>query len=284
MKGKKRKAVHCLAIIASVATALPANAMIPVFDIPNFFVNLGIKSQLIGIRNQLENKTERGTVNYNTMWIDKSTKSIDKSTIKIDKSTQQIDITTTSILDYNVKNYEINNEFTWIINNGDGEIIPIPEPVQKKLEAILDDQNVKEFTAHYKKAADFGEGVLPTGGREVAIEGSRARKAANDALVESVNSEQQAFGGEFSDLKKLAEQTQKAQGQGHQLQVANALAGTQVYQMMKLRSMMVASEAVRATESQVAADKDARAIAVGHHMRKGLDRAVSQSIAPRAAY
>jgi len=100
---------------------------------------------------------------------------------------------------------------------------------------------------------------------------SRSRKAANDALVSSVNLEREAIGSEFTQLGSLSARIKEGQGQGHQLQVANALASTQVHQMMKLRSMMVVSEAARAAEAQVAAEKDARAIAVSKHMRAGLD-------------
>lgn len=284
MTGKTRKTTRCLALIMSAATVPPAHAMIPVFDIPNFFVNLGIKAQLIGIRHQLENKTEEGTVNYNTMWIDKSTRSIDLSTTNIDNSTHQIDITTTSILDYTVKNYDIDTSFTWIINNNGGEIIPIPKPVKEKLEAILDSKTIDQYTGNYKMASDFGT-QLPEGGYDAAIEGSRSRKAANDALVMAVSEDQASLESELAGLNALRDKAKSApQGQGHQLQVANALSASQVNQMMKLRSMMVASEAARAAEAQVAADKDARAIAIGKHMRIGLDDAASHSIAPRATY
>jgi conjugal transfer/entry exclusion protein len=257
MKEKTRAAIRCFTLAASVATALPAQAML-VLDIPNFIVNKLSLIQLKLIRNELHNP-EAGTVNYNTLEINKSVQ-----------------------LSYE-NNYAIDADFTWIFNNG-GEIIPIPKLIQGKLKDILNNNSVEKYTAYYRDADGFGD--FPEGGYKdnVAFEGSRSRKAANDALVSSVNLEREAIGSEFTQLGSLSARIKEGQGQGHQLQVANALASTQVHQMMKLRSMMVVSEAARAAEAQVAAEKDARAIAVSNHMRAGLGTAANQSVVPRPKY
>lgn len=264
MKENTRAAIRCFTLAACVAMALPAQAML-VFDVPNFIVNKLSLIQLKSIKDELHN-TDKGTVNYNTL-------EINKNTLQIDRTIQ---------LNYE-SNYAIDANFTWIFNGG-GEIIPIPQPVQDKLKAILNDASVDQYTAHYKDANGFGP--FPEGGYKdnVATEGSRSRKAANDALVSSVNLEQETIGSDFAQLAVLSAKIKEAQGQGHQLQVANALASSQVHQMMKLRSMMVVSEAARAAESQVAAEKDARAIAVSDHMRHGLGTAANQSVAPRPKY
>ncbi|PTR35434.1 P-type conjugative transfer protein TrbJ [Luteibacter sp. OK325] len=264
MKEKTKAAIRCFTLAASVATALPAQAML-VFDIPNFVVNKLSLVQLKLIKDELHN-TDKGTVNYNTL-------EINKSTLEVNKSVQ---------LSYE-NNYAIDASFTWIFNNG-GEIIPIPKLIQGKLKDILNNNSVEKYTAYYRDADGFGD--FPEGGYKdnVAFEGSRSRKAANDALVSSVNLEREAIGSEFTQLGSLSARIKEGQGQGHQLQVANALASTQVHQMMKLRSMMVVSEAARAAEAQVAAEKDARAIAVSKHMRAGLGTAANQSVAPRPKY
>jgi hypothetical protein len=243
--------------------------MVPVVDFANLFMNKLNFLMLGAIRDELHNRSS-GTVNNNTYVTAENTTNISTQTTNISKLTQL--------------NYDIDTSFTWIINNNGGEIIPIPDPVKEKLAAILGSRTIEKYTGNYKMASDFGAN-LPEGGYDAAIEGSRSRKAANDALVTAVSEDQASLDSELAGLKELRNKAKNApQGQGHQLQVANALSASQVNQMMKLRSMMVASEAVRAAESQVAADKDARAIAIGKHMRIGLDDAVSHSIAPRAAY
>jgi P-type conjugative transfer protein TrbJ len=252
MNGLTRTVLRHVAMAAIAAAASPAHASL-VFDIPNFIVNKLSLKELKTITNELHNQTA-GTVNYNTLEINKTTQ----------------------------LNYEINNDFTWIINNGEGEIIPIPRNVMKKLKDILGAQSVDTFNAHYRKASDY-KGI-PRDGYDVALEGSRARKAANDTLVQALSEEQNAFTTEINAIKRIGELNKNVQGQGNQLQIANALAVSQVNQMMKLRSMMLVSESVRAAEAQVSADRDARAIAIGKHMRDGLEDAADQSVAPRPVY
>jgi hypothetical protein len=236
--------------------------MIPVFDIPNFFVNAANNKTLFAIHHQLKSQS-KGTVVYNTVNIDRST----DISAKID-----------------IRNIDIDAEFTWIINQGGGEIIPIPGPVRKGLDSILNWKAPAMFTAQFKAAADF-EGLADVvHSKAAAIDGSRARKAANDTLITSLGSQQDALKKEMEDLEKMAEMIKKTDGHGMQLQIANAMSASQINQIMKLRSMMVVSEASRAVEAQVSADKDARAIVVGNHLREGLDSAVNQSLVPLSTY
>jgi conjugal transfer/entry exclusion protein len=252
MNGPTRNTIRFLAAVAVAAATCPAHASL-VFDIPNLIVNKLSLKELRTIRDELHNQTS-GTVNYNTLEINKTTQ----------------------------LNYDIDADFTWIINNGGDEIIPIPRNVMEKLNDILGAQSVEAFNAHYRKASDYSG--MPQDGYDVAVEGSRARKAANDTLVQALSEEQNAFVSEIDAIKRIGELNKNVQGQGNQLQVANALAVTQVNQMMKLRSMMLVSESVRAAEAQVSADKDARAIAISRHMRDGLEDAAEQSVAPRPVY
>jgi conjugal transfer/entry exclusion protein len=280
MKGKTRIVANCLAIAMSASVILPSHAML-VFDAPNFIVNKMNWFQLLEINRQLRDKHDPGTINYNTLWIDKSTRNIDKSTTNIDKTTNNIYNISKQ---YNEWNFVIDADFTWIINNDGEEIIPIPKNVQETLDRITDWDNVGGFNRDFKTATDYRGSLESTSSMEVAFKGSEARKAANDALIEAVGAEQKAFNEELADLVKIAKVGEKAQGHGHQLQVANALAVTEVNQLMKLRSMMMVSEASRAVEAHAAADKDARAIAVKDRLRTGLQGAVSQSLTPLPKY
>jgi conjugal transfer/entry exclusion protein len=252
MNGTTRSAFRLLVVATTAVATAPAHASL-VIDIPNLIVNTLIKKELIQIKKELHDK-EAGTVNYNTLEINKTTQ----------------------------LNYAIDNDFTWIINQGGDEIIPIPKVLREKLDDILGGNSVETYTSNYRKAEDFKH--LPEDGYKAAVEGSRSRKAANDALVLAVSTEKEAFENEFKSLAALAEMNGKAQGQGHQMQLANALAASQVNQTMRLRSMVLVSEAAHAAEAQVAADRDARAIAIGKHMRGGLDSAISHSVAPSPKY
>lgn len=269
----KRRSSCRIPVIAMMAlAAMPAHAGIPVFDVMNFASNVVQNVQLFKIQHSLTDHSQ-GTVVYNTTNIDNSTKSIDRSTKKIDKSTSNIDISTTNISKITNKNYEINAEFTWIINKGGDEIIPIPKELAPK-PAAIHGGGLEAYIANFKDAGTYAAGV--SGDKpEGVFEGSRARKAANDMLVHSIELEQAAMKDELAALKSIKEAGEMAQGHGNQLQVANALSVSQINQLMKLRNSMLVTEAQRAAEAQVAADKDARAIATGVKLRAGLAQAIA---------
>lgn len=287
----KHIAIPTAALALAVGSGRTEAWGLPVYDAANLAANeliLAANSAQIAelaiISFQLKDKT-KGTINYNTTNIDNSTRSIDKSTQNIDKSTQNIDnsthnidTTTVGILNYTEKNYAIDNDFTWIINkNGENEVIPIPRDLADKLDAVKGDAgNADAYAAKFHDAATYAERMLPASD-EIAFEGSRARKAANDTVVKSIELQQEDLIDESTALKDLREISMKAQGTGHQLQVANALSGAQINQMMKMRSMMLAAEASRAAEAQAAADKDAQALATARHMRAGLASALNQA-------
>ena len=258
MKGNTRKVARSIVVVAALAVTTSAHAMLPVWDIPNFVVNIINKKTLLSIDHQLRSESQ-GTVNYYT-----------KNTYEVTKM-------------YNEWNYVIDNDYTWIIGNGD-EDIGVPKAVTDKLKAIMNGQSTDTFTAHYKTAGEYKEAQPEVYSTDTLFEGSRARKAANDALVESVARSQDQLGEDTKALELVAGKIKGAQGTGRQMQVANALAGSQVSHLIKLRSMMLASEASRAAEAQVAADKDARAIAVSEHLNKGLSTAVAGSMAPLSSY
>jgi conjugal transfer/entry exclusion protein len=275
MNGKTRTTARCLAVAISASMILPAHAVL-VLDAANLFVNKMNFFQLLAINHQLQDDG-KGTIKNYTWNISNQTANINTNVSVMKETVNNISVLTQ-------KNYDIDTYFTWIINGNGEEIIPIPRDVQATLDTITNWNEVGKFNSKFKTASDYKGSIESTSSLDVAFKGSEARKAANDALIEAVGAEQKAFTEELADLVKIAKVGEKAQGHGHQLQVANALAVTEVNQLMKLRSMMMVSEASRAVEAHAAADKDARAIAVKDRLRTGLQGAVSQSLTPLPKY
>jgi len=256
VKGKVRRTTRVLFAACALGATLPAHAMLPVIDIPNLIVNSISKLMLMKISHQLEDRGD-GTVNYNTWWTQKYTQ---------------------NVLEIDIQNTNIDNTWVWIINNnGTGEeIIPIPPDLKKRFDALWDKQSAETFASHYKTFNDYQALPLGSGsyGDATMKEGSRARRMANEALVKAVSSQQGEIEQEANAMAQIAEKAKKADGRNAQLQVANALAASEINQFMKMRSLMMAAEVQRVAESQARADKDARAMAVGHRMRGGLSNAL----------
>lgn len=291
MKTRTLKSLCVVPAIAVLSLPIPTQAgVLGVLDAANLLVNettmasnIAQNFQLTAIKHQLKNKSP-GTVIHHTVNIDKATTNIDKSTTSIDESTTNIDTTTTNINKNIEFNTEINNDFTWIINkDGGDEIIPIP--FQGHFDKIMDGQSVKDYTEHYRTVSDYEKKSLDQYADGTIDEASRARKAANDALVAAIAEDEKALSDDAQSVNAIFEIAKGKNAQGHakQLQVANALAASELSQMMKLRAMMLASEASRAAEAQATADREARAIAVGRSVRTGLDTIVMKAKLPRAA-
>jgi len=287
MRTVYRSKAKCLLACCSFAFAGTASAGIPVFDLANDLSNIAQNFQLTLISHQLSDKDE-GTVNfYNNQIsvhsnnIDNSTTNIDKSTTVIKESTTNIDASTTEINKTTNLNFAIESHFTWIINKNGQEIIPIPAPILEGIEKIKKSGSTDAYLANFKAAESYTS-MTDEDRKLTGIEGSRARKAANDMLVRSLDAQVDGLKAEAEGLKMLAEKSNKAQGEGHHLQIANALAGSQIDQTMKLRSMLLASESARAAEALASADKDARAIATGKKLREGLAESL-RKVAPRTA-
>lgn len=259
-------------LVATIVTGTPgrAAASVPVIDMVNFFANVAQHTELVTIRKSL---TERsgGSVNQHTGNIDKSTQDISTSSARIATLAGEINrkLDTNAAIDAN---------FTWIITTGahGDEIIPLPSEVRQLLKKVHEPGRSDDYASRFADASAY---YARLGGNAEAVadadfEGSRARKAANDALVKIIDMEQLRLDEEAGGLKALATASNTAEGHGRQLQVANALAGSQANQLIKMRSMMLASESARAAEAQAAADKDARAIATARHLREGLQSAI----------
>jgi len=266
VKGNVRRVTHALLVACAMGATLPAHAMLPVIDIPNLVVNSISKLMLMKISHQLEDRGD-GTVNYNTWW------------------TQEY---THNVLELDIQNTNIDNTWVWIINNnGTGEeIIPIPKEIKAKVDALWAAQSADQYSSHYRTFEEYQSTAL--GAKNYADqtmrEGARARRSANAALVQVVASQEAEIEQEASAMAKIAEKAKNAEGRNAQLQVANALAASEVNQFMKMRSLMMVAEVQRAAEAQTRADKDARAMAVGQRMRGGLPDALTRVKRSAPAY
>ncbi|URL58453.1 hypothetical protein IM816_18015 [Luteibacter flocculans] len=291
MKKRTKKSIRVAPAIAVLLASSTAQAgVLNVLDAANLvvnettmFSNVAQNFQLTAIKHQLKSK-DKGTVIHHTINIDKSALHIDKSTQNIDTSTTNIDTTTTNINKNIEINTEINNDFTWIINKeGGDEIIPIP--FEKQFNKIMDGQTVDQYTGHYRTISDYESRPLANYADGTIDEASRARKAANDTLVAAIADDEKALRVDAENANAIftIATSENAKGHAKQLQVANALAASELNQMMKLRAMMLASESARAAESQASADREARSVAVGRNVRSGLENAIMKAKLPRAA-
>lgn len=283
-KFRHAQLVICLSVVFSGS----AVAGIPVTDIINDASNIIQNVQLKKLTKALTQQ-KPGTINNYTKNIDAQTNNIalnavniDNSTTKIDESTHNIDNSTKNIDVITTNNFVIDADFTWNITHNGGEIIPIPDPIKDGIEEIKNHFTTDAYIANFKSAEFYRDsGGANKDHLTSGIEGSRARKAANDMLVKSLDAQMEGLNDEADQVTKIAERIVKSQGHGNQLQMANVLAGTQVDQTMKLRSMLLASESARAAEAHAAADRDARAIATSKQLREGLADAIRKG-APKA--
>lgn len=281
MKGPRKKRALVATVLVAMGCTGTASASVPVFDLMNFASNVAQNVQLTLIKKTLTQRDE-GTINYYTNNIDKTTNRTYDKTVNIDN-------TTTDIKNLSVHNTEINNtlDFTLIINrNGGGEIIPVPRPVIDLLAKVHAQGGSDSYAAQFRDASAYYASLSgkKAGPDDSGFEGSRARKAANDALVKIIDLEQERLKDDAASLVELSGMNKNVEGHARQLQVANALAGSQANQLMQMRSMMMASESARAAESQAASDKEGRAIATAKHLRSGLEDAILASNKPQPSF
>lgn len=250
MKTKQiKRGFSGLAAAIAMTFAGTATAGIPVFDGANFIVN-GIQSlQLAVIAGQLDSG---GDINIHTNNIDMSTKNIDLSTKNIDKSTYNIDITTTDILNYTELNYDITLRDFQVIIGGGGGVVPIPDIAG----------NFADVTDYQGRIAN--DDVI----KNADMEGSLARKEANDQLVKTMIEQQGSLQHDMDQMNELMSNATKAQGHGNQLQYANAIAGERAHQMLQIRSLMLAQNNADSAASQAEADREAREIASAQSLRR----------------
>lgn len=237
----KRGAVG-LAAMGAMGFAASASAGLPVIDGSNLAVNILELFELKRIGSQLDG----GDIHNYTANIDKSTTSIDNSTKSIDKSTYES-------WQYDIKNFDITNNFDWtVIIGGGGGVTPIPDVAG----------NFGNFENYEGNIAS--RDVLAN----ADVDGSLAQKAANDQLVKTMIEQQSSLEHDVDQVQSLIAGATKAQGHGHQLQYANAFAGEQAHQMLQVRSLMLASNNAQSAAAQAQADREAREIASARSLRR----------------
>ena len=86
---------------------------------------------------------------------------------------------------------------------------------------------------------------------------SESQKKANDALLRSLESQQDAIQRDARNLERIQSAAQGAQGQMEALGYANQLASHQANQLLQLRSLMIAMYSAQITRMQAIADREA---------------------------
>lgn len=241
----------CAAITMSIAGA--ASAGIPVIDGANFAVNEIKKLELFTIMMQLDSGGEINTY----------TKNIDDSTESIEEHTENINKTTESILDYTVKNYEISFGDFQVIIGGGGEEVAVADIAG----------NFGSVEGYRGKIAD--QGVLV----EAGMDGSRARKDANDQLVKTMIEQQGSIQHDADQVTQLLSASTEAQGHGNQYQYANAIAGEEAHQLLQLRSLMLASSNAKSATTRARADRKSHEIAAAESLRRATPTPANEGAA-----
>lgn len=292
MKTKRMNRRLGAAIVMAITAGQASAGILPVYDAANFAVNTAnaasnASNMIANVANAATNASNLGVNTGNAISNKIAMISNLKQNHQLDEIRRQLmrpdEGSVTWNIDQNIQiNTEIDADFTWIINQGSDEIIPIP--FKDKLQQVMKGQDAATYTSHYKTVADYEKSAHFSYGDDAALESSRARKAANDAWVEALAMDEGVLNKDAESVKEILEFARKAKGHGRQLQVANSLAATEVDQLMKLRGMMLASDVARAAQAQAQADHEARAVAVGKRLREGLDGAIEKTKLRSASY
>lgn len=94
-------------------------------------------------------------------------------------------------------------------------------------------------------------------------------KRANDALLKSLDQQQQTLTSDAATLQKLQSQAMSAQGQMQALQAGHQLASVQINQLLQIRGMLAAQATAAATSASNDADKAALTAAAAEAFRSG---------------
>lgn len=98
---------------------------------------------------------------------------------------------------------------------------------------------------------------------------SESQKKANDAVLRSLESQQDALQNDARSLERLQRAAQGAQGQMQALGYANQLASHQANQLLQLRSLMIAMYSAQIARMQAEADREALHQATVEKFRQG---------------
>lgn len=316
LSNKMKKNALGLMAFVSLAAAGSASAQMVVYDPVNETHQIAqevlMGSQLtVSTGNAIANKLNAG-FNFGSLivleFMKHEIKSIRHSLTELEPG-NMLDVTTniyndihnidkniTTITDITEKNYDIDNDFTWITNNFYGDAVECPPDATPEecsviigradtnLAKLIDKGTVDQYMSNYKDARYYQNSVADKSNlTNVGFAAAANQKLANDALAQALSTQRNSLMGQSAGLTKLIEGGMHAQGHGKQLQYANALAGQQAVQMAEMRSLMLASESARAASAQAAADKEARQVASKQNLRRGLDQASVAGSASKSA-
>ena len=99
--------------------------------------------------------------------------------------------------------------------------------------------------------------------------GSDAQKRANDAMIRSLDMQQDELAADARRLTALQAAAQTSQGQMQAIQAANQLASNQASQLMQIRSLLIAQQTAEAARQSALADIEAQQAAAAVQARSG---------------
>lgn len=207
------------------------------------------------------------------------------NTRNIRSNTTNISNHTENISQIENKNYNTTNEYKkWVTHNyyGAGHQCPpdatpdectgiINKKVDEDFDRLIGSRSLEGYVDSYRSASDYEARIAAADNlKDIGMRASANRKLANDALARTLGTQRDALKQQSAGVIKLIEQGIQAEGHGNQLQMANALAGAQAVQLQEMRSLMLASENVRAAQAQAEADREARELAAARSLRRSL--------------
>ena len=128
-------------------------------------------------------------------------------------------------------------------------------------------------TSHYSTSPCFGSQTCSDQDQRAIVtaraEASTARKLSTDALLMSVDRQQNTLQRDANNLANMQRQAVNAEGQMQATQSANQLASAQANQLIQIRSLIVAQQSAVATEAQIAGDRESQQQAADQHALSG---------------
>ena len=128
-------------------------------------------------------------------------------------------------------------------------------------------------TSHYSTSPCFGSQTCSDQDKRAIVtaraEASTARKLSTDALLMSVDRQQNTLQRDANNLANMQRQAVNAEGQMQATQSANQLASAQANQLIQIRSLIVAQQSAVATEAQIAGDRESQQQAADQHALSG---------------
>ena len=128
-------------------------------------------------------------------------------------------------------------------------------------------------TSHYSTSPCFGSQTCSDQDKRAIVtaraEASTARKLSSDALLMSVDRQQNTLQRDANNLANMQRQAVNAKGQMQAIQSANQLASAQANQLIQIRSLLIAQQSSVATEAQIAGDRESQQQAADQHALSG---------------